>query len=178
MLPFSGVKHYIVTVFSYSNPFRQLIVMQKAYFVPVQFAEISELGILQSSEKHPIPFFSDFVTAGFPSPAEQYVEKSLDLNDLCIRNPAASYFVRVRGDSMVGAGINTGDVLVIDRSLPHSHNSIVIARVGAELTVKRLETKPIKRLVPANPAYNPIDTEGMDVEIIGVVTFSIKQHSP
>lgn len=106
------------------------------------------------------------------------MERSLDLNDLCIRNIDSSYFVRVSGDSMINAGITDGDVLVIDRSIPPIHNTIVVARIGAELTVKRLELKPIKRLVPDNPAYTPIDTEGLDVEIIGVATFTIKRLLP
>ena len=77
------------------------------------------------------------VVAGFPSPAEQYVEPPLDLNELLIKRPAATYFVRVAGDSMVGAGINDGDLLVVDRSLRPADGDIIVASVDGEFTVKR-----------------------------------------
>lgn len=125
-----------------------------------------------------IPLFTSVVRAGFPSPAESWIEKSLDLNDLCIAHPESSYFVRVEGDSMIDAGIESGDILIVDRSINASHNTIVIARVGTELTVKRLLTKPSPKLVPANPAYSEISTQENDVEILGVVTFTIKRLWP
>jgi DNA polymerase V len=150
--------------------------MKKVNFLPSQ--GISEFGKLSDASGVALPFYGASIPAGFPNPAESWVERSLDLNDLCIRNPDSSYFVRVCGESMINAGIGEGDVLVIDRSLPHIHNAIVVARVGAELTVKRLQLKPVKRLVPENPAYMPIDTEGLDVEIIGVATFTIKRLLP
>ena len=118
-----------------------------------------------------IPMFSDAVAAGFPSPATDYCERKLDLNDLCIQKPAATYFVRAQGDSMIDAGIFPGDVLVIDRSIDASHGDIVIAAVNGELTVKLLETKPQTRLVPMNSQHAPIVIpEGTDLEIFGVAT--------
>ena len=118
-----------------------------------------------------IPLFSDAVAAGFPSPATDYCERKLDLNDLCIQKPAATYFVRAQGDSMIDAGIFPGDVLVIDRSIDASHGDIVIAAVNGELTVKLLETKPQTRLVPMNNQHAPIVIpEGADLEIFGVAT--------
>jgi DNA polymerase V len=118
-----------------------------------------------------IPMFSDAVPAGFPSPATDYCERKLDLNELCIQSPAATYFVRAQGDSMVDAGIFSGDVLVIDRSIDASHGDIVIASVNGELTVKLLETKPQTRLVPMNSQYAPIVLpEGTNLEIFGVAT--------
>jgi len=118
-----------------------------------------------------IPLFSDAVAAGFPSPATDYCERKLDLNDLCIQKPAATYFVRAQGDSMIDAGIFPGDVLVIDRSIDASHGDIVIAAVNGELTVKLLETKPQTRLVPMNSQHAPIVIpEGTDLEIFGVAT--------
>jgi DNA polymerase V len=118
-----------------------------------------------------IPMFSDAVPAGFPSPATDYCERKLDLNELCIQKPAATYFVRAQGDSMIDAGIFPGDVLVIDRSIEASHGDIVIAAVNGDLTVKRLETKPQTRLVPMNPQYAPvIIPEDADLEIFGVAT--------
>ena len=118
-----------------------------------------------------IPLFSDAIAAGFPSPATDYCERKLDLNDLCIQKPAATYFVRAQGDSMIDAGIFPGDVLVIDRSIDASHGDIVIAAVNGELTVKLLETKPQTRLVPMNSQHAPIVIpEGTDLEIFGVAT--------
>ena len=118
-----------------------------------------------------IPMFSDAVAAGFPSPATDYCESKLDLNELCIQKPAATYFVRAQGDSMIDAGIFPGDVLVIDRSIDASHGDIVIAAVNGELTVKLLETKPQTRLVPMNSQYAPIVLpEGTNLEIFGVAT--------
>jgi len=118
-----------------------------------------------------IPLFSDAVAAGFPSPASDYCERKLDLNELCIQNPAATYFVRATGDSMLEAGIFPGDVLVIDRSLTASHGDIVIVALNGELTVKRLELKPKLRLVPMNRLYAPIELpEDAELEIFGVAT--------
>jgi DNA polymerase V len=119
----------------------------------------------------PIPLFADSVPAGFPSPATDYCEKTLDLNQLCIKKPAATYFVRAQGDSMLGAGIFPGDILVVDRSLEVRHGDVVIAELNSELTVKRLELKPQRRLVPMNRKYHPIAIpEEAQLEIFGVVT--------
>ncbi len=118
-----------------------------------------------------IPLFSDAVAAGFPSPATDYCERKLDLNELCIQKPAATYFVRAQGDSMIDAGIFPGDVLVIDRSIDASHGDIVIAAVNGELTVKLLETKPQTRLVPMNSQHAAIVIpEETELEIFGVAT--------
>ena len=81
---------------------------------------------------------SGSVVAGFPSPAEQYLEPPLDLNELLVRRPAATYFVRVEGDSMVGAGISDGDLLVVDRSLRPADGDVIIASVDGDFTVKTL----------------------------------------
>src|SRR5210317_2670083 len=132
---------------------------------------VSSIGESGEFEKLGIPLFADAVPAGFPSPATDYCERKLDLNELCIQHPAATYFVRAQGDSMIDAGIFPGDVLVIDRSIEASHGDIVIAAVNGELTVKRLETKPQVRLVPMNSQHAPIIIpEGADLEIFGVAT--------
>jgi DNA polymerase V len=130
------------------------------------------LGNYESFSRLNIPLFLERVSAGFPSPAEDYVEKSLDLNELCIQHPAATFFVRVQGESMVEAGIFPDDVLVVDRSLRATHGDIVIASLESEMTVKQLHLKPIPvRLLPRNPAYQPIVIEGdMVMEVFGVVT--------
>lgn len=124
----------------------------------------------------PLPFFSDPVKAGFPSPAQDYVECELDLNELCIRNPYATFFVRVEGDSMIGVGIYDGDVLVVDRSVDAEHGDIVVAAVGNEFTVKELCTRPSLCLIPHNPAYKPIwPRNGESLDIFGVVTNVIRK---
>ena len=114
-----------------------------------------------------IPLFMERVSAGFPSPAQDYVEQTLDLNELCIKRPAATFFVRVEGDSMIDAGIHPDDILVVDRSVQAEHGDIVIAGIHGELTVKELQLRPI----PRNQAYEPIHIpEGTELEIFGVVT--------
>jgi DNA polymerase V len=132
---------------------------------------VASIGESGEFEQLGIPLFSDAVSAGFPSPATDYCERKLDLNELCIQKPAATYFVRALGDSMIDAGIFPGDVLVIDRSIDASHGDIVIAAVNGELTVKLLETKPQTRLVPMNSQHAPIVIpEEADLEIFGVAT--------
>ncbi|MDX1587842.1 MAG: translesion error-prone DNA polymerase V autoproteolytic subunit [Oleiphilaceae bacterium] len=126
----------------------------------------------------PIPFFCERVAAGFPSPAQGYVEKTLDLNELCVRHPAATFFVRAQGDSMTGVGIYPNDVLVVDRALAPRHGDIVIAGIDGEFTVKELQLHPSPRLLPRNPAYAPIAIpEGSEMEVFGVVTNVIRQLS-
>ncbi len=123
------------------------------------------------------PFFSEGVAAGFPSPAAGENSEELDLNRLCIRHPAATYFVRARGESMLGAGIADGDILVVDRSERARNGDIIIAAIGGEFTVKRLEKLGERiRLLPENPAYPPIEiVPGMDAEFFGVVTTVVKR---
>ncbi|MBE3864643.1 translesion error-prone DNA polymerase V autoproteolytic subunit [Vibrio parahaemolyticus] len=118
-----------------------------------------------------IPLFMERVSAGFPSPVQDYVEQTLDLNELCIKRPAATFFVRVEGDSMIDAGIHPDDILVVDRSVQAEHGDIVIAGIHGELTVKELQLRPCVKLIPRNQAYEPIHIpEGAELEIFGVVT--------
>jgi DNA polymerase V len=123
------------------------------------------------------PLFLSGVSAGFPSPAEDYIDRKLDLNELLIQNPAATFFVRVAGDSMIGAGIHHDDILIVDRSLDAGSGKIVIAVYNGELTVKRLiHDKDSIRLVAENPNYPPlVITEESGCEIWGVVTSVIHQ---
>ena len=94
------------------------------------------------------------VVAGFPSPAEQYLEPQLDLNELLVKRPAATFFVRVKGDSMIGEGIHDGDLLVVDRSLRPASGDVIIAAVDGEFTVKTYrKDKDGVRLEPANPDF-------------------------
>ena len=121
------------------------------------------------------PLFLSGVSAGFPSPADDYLDRKLDLNEHLVKNPAATFFVRVAGDSMTGAGISDNDILVVDRSLEPSSNNIVIAVVNGELTVKRLlKTRGSWRLIAENRDYPPLEiNEETPLEIWGVATYAI-----
>ncbi|ETR68280.1 MAG: DNA polymerase V [Candidatus Magnetoglobus multicellularis str. Araruama] len=112
------------------------------------------------------------VSAGFPSPAEDYIEGKLDLNEHLIKHPAATFFVRVTGDSMVDAGIHPGDILIVDRAIEALDKKVVIAVVNGELTVKRLrKTRKGCVLTPENKKYPSIQiSEDQNFEIWGVVT--------
>jgi len=129
---------------------------------------------------NPLPLYLAPVAAGFPSPADDYVERALDLNEHLIRHPAATYFVRASGNSMINAGIHDGDLLVVDRSIAPSDNQVVIAIVSGDFTVKRLRKKGGKIfLCPENDAYPPIEvTEEADCSIWGVVLHSIHRLNP
>ena len=128
------------------------------------------------------------VVAGFPSPAEQYLEPPLDLNELLVKRPAATFFVRVEGDSMIGAGIRDKDLLVVDRSLTPANGDIIIAAVDGEFTVKTLRVLGNREwgigngggvryvLEPANPNYPSIEIKkGNQLDCFGVVTSVIHQ---
>ena len=119
-----------------------------------------------------LPLFESRVAAGFPSPADDHLEKTLDLNELLVRRPAATFFVRVEGTSMIGAGIHPGDILVVDRAEEAQDGQIVVAAVDGELTVKRLRRERARvYLQPENPDYRPIEITGeTDLVIWGVVT--------
>lgn len=119
-----------------------------------------------------IPLFLSPAACGFPSPAQDYVEQTIDLNQLCVEHPAATFYVRASGHSMVQAGINDGDLLIVDRALKARHGDIVLACLDGEFTVKRLQERPYPALMPENPDFAPIYLqEGQELEIFGVVTF-------
>ncbi|MBF0455378.1 MAG: repressor LexA [Magnetococcales bacterium] len=124
-----------------------------------------------------IPMFSSHIPAGFPSPADDYIESQLDLNQHLIEHPAATFFVRVEGNSMVDAGIHHGNILIVDRSLEAQNGDIVVAVVHGELTVKRLQkNKGAVYLKPENPDYTPLKiTEEMELTLWGVVTSSVQE---
>lgn len=122
-----------------------------------------------------IPLFSDPVQCGFPSPAQDYVEQRIDLNELLINHPSATYFVKAAGDSMIEGGISEGDLLVVDSSCKAEHGDIVIAAVDGEFTVKKLQLRPSVQLNPMNSAYSPIIVGSEDtLDVFGVVTYIIK----
>lgn len=126
-------------------------------------------------EKLELPEFLSKVSAGFPSPAEDYTDKKLDLNEHLVKRPSSTFFIRVSGESMKGAGIHDGDLLIVDRSAPVADNKVVIGVVNGEFTVKRIRRKGEKTfLLPENPAYKPIEiTAEMDFSIWGVVVYTI-----
>jgi len=122
-----------------------------------------------------LPLFMERVPCGFPSPAQDYVEQRIDLNKLIVQHPSSTYFVRVSGESMTGAGINDGDMLVVDSALRASHGDIVVASVEGEFTVKRLQLQPCLQLMPMNQQFKPIAISTEDaLEVFGVVTYVIK----
>lgn len=124
-----------------------------------------------------IPLFSSTVAAGYPSPAEDHIEDTLDLNDYMVQRPDSTFMLRVEGESMKNVGIMPDDILVVDRSLAAAHKKIVIAAVDGELTVKRLYQRGgLIKLLPENPAYPeiPIESES-DLVIWGVVIGSFRR---
>jgi DNA polymerase V len=138
--------------------------------IPV--SKISLVTELINEEVGGLPLFTSKVAAGFPSPADEHMEERLDLNNYLIKNPAATFFVRASGLSMINAGIYPDDILVVDKSLEPQNGKIVIAAVEGELTVKRLyRDKGKVCLLPENDEYQPIDvSDKEDVVIWGVVT--------
>ncbi|MGL1863039.1 MAG: translesion error-prone DNA polymerase V autoproteolytic subunit [Pseudodesulfovibrio sp.] len=118
-----------------------------------------------------LPLAGESIAAGFPSPAEDYLEKTLDLNEHLAPRPEATFFVRVSGDSMIGAGIHHNDLLVVDRSITPKSGNVIIAYIDGEFTVKRLKkTEEGMELVPENPDYVPIIiTADSDLQVWGVV---------
>ena len=136
----------------------------------MQFLKPAEIRALM-----PLPLFIERVPCGFPSPAQDYVEQRIDLNELLIRRPSATYFLKVSGESMLGAGINDGDMLVVDSAINAKHGDIVVAAIAGEFTVKRLSLTPVVRLLPMNDAFSPITLASEEeLQIFGVVTFTIK----
>ena len=136
---------------------------------------VEEIAVPDVSTTCALPIFITRLPAGFPSPADDYIEGKLDLNTYLVRHEAATFFVKVTGDSMTGAGIHSGDILVVDRSLEAVDGKVVVAVLDGELTVKRLSRcGQTVRLLPANPAYDPIDvTDEQEFSIWGVVTSAI-----
>jgi DNA polymerase V len=124
-----------------------------------------------------LPLLLQRIPAGFPSPADEYAETALDLNTYLVRNQTATFFFRVIGDSMTGAHIHDGDLLVVDRSIEPRHGHIVLAVVNSEYTVKRLHNlNGIIELRAENPAYPPIRfREHDELQVWGVVTGAVSR---
>ncbi len=120
------------------------------------------------------------ISAGFPSPAGDYVEDGLDLNDYLVRNKPSTFMFAVKGDSMVGASIESGDKVVVDRAQHPKHNDIVIAVVDGEYTIKRLfKNQGRVELHPENPSYQPIVfNDGEELQVWGVVVGLVRRYAP
>ena len=144
------------------------------------YPNVLEVGSASQNSDAPklaIPLFSSTVAAGYPSPAEDHIEDTLDLNDYMVQRPDSTFMLRVEGESMKNIGIMPDDILVVDRSLAAAHKKIVIAAVDGELTVKRLYQRGgLIKLLPENPAYPeiPIESES-DLVIWGVVIGSFRR---
>jgi len=124
-----------------------------------------------------IPLVSANVQAGFPSPADDHLERSIDLNEHLIKNPAATFFVRVKGDSMRDAGIVSGDILIVDRSVQAADNQIVVAMLDGDFTVKRVRKRKDRVFLEAEKNAFPAIEVGENQELViwGAVTFVIHQ---
>ena len=121
-------------------------------------------------------FFVEPVSVGFPSPANDYLESPIDLNQYLIKNGAATFLVRVSGDSMLDANIADQAILIVDRSLKPKHGSIVVASLDGDFVCKRLQLKPRLCLLPENPKYKPIYIQhGQALDIMGTVTAAINK---
>ena len=131
-----------------------------------------------TSEKLKIPLLSDAISAGFPSPADDYTEENIDLNDHLISNPFSTFFLRVKGDSMINAGIQDKDLIIVDKSLTAKPGNIIIAMIDGEFTIKRLSIRNNELYLKAeNNTYPDFKFKNhIDVQIWGVVIYSIHSY--
>lgn len=138
--------------------------------------QITEKGVTKKTSLTFIKGFSSYVSAGFPSPADDHLDAPLDLNSYLITHPSATFYCRVSGNSMTDLGIFDRDILIVDRALTPEQDNVVIAAINGELTCKILDIKN-NRLMPANCHYSPIDIpESSSMLIEGVVIHSIRDH--
>ena len=138
--------------------------------------EVAMIGVLASESGLHLHMASGGISAGFPSPAADFIDNSIDLNALLIKHPYATFYGRVKGDSMIGAGMADGDLLVIDKSLAPTDGKIAVCFIDGCFTVKRIKLGVnCCYLMPENPAYKPIRVnEENDFVIWGIVTAVIK----
>lgn len=138
-----------------------------------------DIFIPDLSSHLPLPYADQGIQAGFPSPAQDYIAESIDLNHELIHHPAATFYGRVSGDSMIGEGIEEGDILVIDRSLEPGDGDLAVCCVDGDFTLKRISLRDGQVwLIPSNEAFDPIlVTPDCRFEVWGIVTYTIKQYS-
>lgn len=129
------------------------------------------MNVLPQIDKRIIPLFDTYIPAGFPSPAQDYMEEDIDLQKLLVKHPLATFLVKVKGESMINDFIPEGALLVVDRSLKPQHNDIIVGVVNGEFTVKRLLKTPQQIILqPANPSFKPMPiTEEMNFIVWGIV---------
>tara|TARA_B100000795_G_scaffold92343_1_gene67476 strand:- start:134 stop:586 length:453 start_codon:yes stop_codon:yes gene_type:complete len=141
----------------------------------IKHTDVLDIYAVEESTLSNIPMFADSVQAGFPSLAEDYMDLDLNLQDHLIQNPSATFCVRANGESMKGAGIQSGDIMLVDKSLTPKNRSIVLAVIDGEFTVKRVNVNEKELyLMPENENFPPIKiTEEMDFQVWGVVTYII-----
>lgn len=138
--------------------------------------KISPLSIISEPPIVLLPLFGTAVRAGFPSPADDFVETPLDIREHLIKHPSATFFARAEGDSMTGFGIFNGDLLIVDRALQPQHGDVVIAAIDGELTCKVLDMQE-KLLRSGNVRYQPIELhDNAELLIEGVVIHSVRHH--
>ncbi|KGO90400.1 LexA family protein [Flavobacterium suncheonense] len=141
-------------------------------------ADQTKITVFQPEENNPseVPFVSSGIKAGFPSPAADFDGTKISLDKIVIKHKEATFYAKASGNSMIGAGIDDGDILVIDRSLEPAHNKIAVCFIDGEFTVKRIQIeKDCVYLVPENNTYEPIKvTEDNDLLIWGIVTHVLK----
>jgi DNA polymerase V len=133
---------------------------------------------LEATASLQLPLFSSYVRAGFPNPADDHREADIDLNDLLVRNPVATFLLRVEGESMVDAGIYPEDIVVVDRSLAVQQRDVVVAEVEGEFLIKRFLRESGKIILASeNPVFQPLIFTGeRELTIFGVVTFTLHRH--
>ncbi|MBC3214759.1 translesion error-prone DNA polymerase V autoproteolytic subunit [Serratia fonticola] len=133
-------------------------------------ADISFIAPAESPDLIQLPLFADRASCGFPSPAADYTESELDLNEYCIQRRSSTYFVRAIGNSMRDIGLRSGDLLIVDKAERPQHGDIVIAEIDGEFTVKKLLLTPRPGLQAMNPAYPTLWPDPDNLQIFGVVT--------
>ena len=148
------------------------------YIIQPQSGNVADIIKTNPSLSYqPLDLFEHKVPAGFPSPADDHIEKKLDLNDYLIKQKEATFFVRIKGDSMIDAGIHDNDIVIVDKSQKASNGDIVLASFDGDFTVKLLSSYKSKyRLLAANEKYKPIEiNESMQFEVWGVVTGAVRK---
>lgn len=145
--------------------------------------EISDIELFYPNTSHPLPlpFADEGIQAGFPNPAQDYIESFLDLNEALVRNPAYTFYGRVRGNSLIDANVDEGDILIIDKSERVAEGDMVVAFIDGEFTLKFIrfdkKDKDTIWLMPANSDFAPIKvTSGNEFIVWGVVTYTIKKR--
>ena len=160
------------------NEFQNLIMSKTLKINKINSSATLDFYSANTSSVLELPLAEGGIAAGFPSPAQDYIDLSIDLNKELINNPSSTFYARVKGSSMIDAGISDGDILVVDKSLEPQDGDTAVCYIDGDFTLKyiRIEADAVY-LVPANPNFQPIKvTEDNNFCIWGIVTYSIKNH--